>query len=167
MSGFKLYEINAMLDEAINAAFATADDTGVLPDDWARFLDDVQQERDQKCLDVARYIKSCEAEADAIEAEKKRLSDRSNALYNKCDRLKQYLSTAVQQGEKLSSANCIITWRKSERVEIAVPADQLPDTYKRVKTTIDADKTSIKEAIKRGETIDGCSIVTVHNLQIK
>ena len=70
MSGFKLYEIDHMLAEAIAAAAEKIDpETGELPEDWYNFLDAVQYDRDRKCLDVARYIKSLDAEAEAIKAD--------------------------------------------------------------------------------------------------
>jgi hypothetical protein len=43
----------------------------------------------------------------------------------------------------------------------------LPYAYKTVKVVETADKVAIKEAIKNGADIIGCSIATHRNLQIK
>ena len=54
----------------------------------------------------------------------------------------------------------------SSRV-LNVMLNDLPKEYKVVKVTEQADKVKIKEALKDGESILGCELVTNQNIQIK
>ena len=165
MSQFRLYEISDMLRQAIEAGFETVDENGIIPGDWDRFINDCQMERDQKCLDVARYIKSCLAEADAIKAEQKKLAGRAAALVNRADSLENYLTQHVNVGEKIKSADTIIGWRKSSIVTVPTDINTLPDKY--IRKTIEANKVDIKEDLKKGIEIAGCQIIDCHNISIK
>jgi len=164
MSKFSLYEINDLLRQALDRAneYASADE-GVIPDDWSKFLDDVQMERDTKALDVGRYIKSLEAEAGAIAEEKKVLQSRQSALENHADRLRAYLASFLTPGEAIKDSNTALSWRKSEQVEIVDP-ESIPEAYIKIERI--PQKREIKEALKSGE-VSGARIVKNINLQIK
>lgn len=58
------------------------------------------------------------------------------------------------------------TIRKSERV-IILDEEIIPIEYIKIKTTVSADKTAIKEAIKNGATIEGATVESFSNLTIK
>lgn len=49
-----------------------------------------------------------------------------------------------------------ISLRKSESVKVDIPAEQLPKKYRKIK--VEADKKLIKEDLKNGKKIKGCSI---------
>ena len=55
--------------------------------------------------------------------------------------------------------------RKSESVECS-DIFQVDDQYLRFKEP-ELDKTKIKKALKAGEKVDGCQLVTKMNIQIK
>lgn len=164
MTKFHLYEISTFLQDAIDAADSVIDhETGIIPDDWAKFLDDVQGERDKKLLDCGRYEKALLAEADAIRAEEKNLTARRHVLENKAERFKAYMATALNPGEKLSDANTVLSWRKSTRLEI-VDETKVPEQFWKVERSI--MKTELKDAIKL-EPVDYAKLVENLNLQIK
>ena len=162
---WKLYEIDAVLREAIQAAEATVNqETGEIPEDWATFLDDCQLERDKKCLGVAAYVRECRAEAAAVKAEAKRLIARANAAEHRADRIEEYLTRTVQPGEKLSNTWVMIGWRKSSAVVID-DETKLPDSC--FKIIRQPSKTEIKAGIETGAITDGAHIETRQNIQIK
>lgn len=166
---WKLYEIDDVLRQAIAAAEQAVDtETGELPEDWAEFLTTVQMERDEKALGVACYVRELLAEADAVKAEKDRLTKRQRALENQAERVKAYLAAFVPQGEKLKDGRVQVSWRKSESVQVDVPAEQLPTMYQRViPEQREPDKTALKDAIKTGAQIPGVQLVTKQNIQIR
>lgn len=165
MSQFKLYEIDQLLRDALLAAEDKIDyETGEIPEDWYEFLEAVQMERDEKCLSVAAVIREFITEADAVKFEKQRLAKRQSVLENKAERLKQYLSTAVNIGEKLKDSRITIGWRKSEGVVVDDIA-QVPDEFCKIERR--AMATEIKEAIKSGKEIAGAHIETRQNIQIR
>lgn len=127
--------------------------------------------RDQKIENIGCWVKNLESEATAIKAEEKSLKERRTAAENKSERLRGFLAGFLN-GDKYSSPRVNITYRKSEALELAVDesvfvewaAAKRPDL---IKTTIEPNKTAIKDAIKGGEQIDGAHIAVRQNMQIK
>jgi hypothetical protein len=162
---WKLYEISQLLQDTVDACLAKAADAeGEITEDWSEFLDAVKLDRDQKALDIGRYIKNLSAEAEAVKAEKQVLAKRQATLENRVESLKAYLSNHLQAGEKISDANTVLSWRRSSSVEILYGA-RLPECY--VRTEIIPDKTALKKALIAGEQIQGVSIIEKNNISIK
>ena len=165
MSAWKLYEIDAVLRDAIQAAEAAVDvETGERPEDWAGFLETCQLERDKKCLGVAAYVRECRAEADAVKTEAKRLIARASAAERRAERVEAYLARTVQPGEPLSNTWVAIGWRKSNAVVIDDEA-KLPESC--FKIIRQPSKTEIKAGIEAGTITDGAHIETRQNIQIR
>lgn len=163
--GFKLYEINKFLSDAIEEVFASANtETGEILDSDAAFLDEVQMIKDEKCLSVAKYYKSVSAESDAVSAEIETLKQRREVLLNKGRFLRRYLTANMQPGEKLSDAQCVIGWRKSEGVLIT-DVTKLPDDVFKIERT--PMLTEIKERLRLGLLTEGAKIETRQNLTIR
>lgn len=159
----RLYEI----DQAIMACLDL--ETGEILDS-AR-LDELQMERTAKLEGVACWVKNLEAEADAIEKEKKALMQREKAARNKAESLKRWLAEALQ-GEKLNTAKAFVSFRKSEAVEFANQdlfviwaAENHNDllTYKQP----EPNKTAIKQLLKAGGKLPGAQLVEKRNISIK
>lgn len=67
---------------------------------------------------------------------------------------------------KFSTERVSVTWRKSEAAEYIGDLSSLPEEYLRRKEP-EIDKTALKKALKAGEVIEGASLVTRNNMQIK
>lgn len=161
----RLYEINEMLLEAITIAENEAEQNdGEISENWYKFLDDLQIERDAKCLNVAKYIKGIKAESEAIKAEETNLRNRRKTIDNQIDRYKNYLKISVNEGEKLKDATTIISWRKSVSTNI-IDAEKIPDDYCKIVRTPSA--TDIKKAIQSGINVNGAELKENQNIQIK
>ena len=131
----------------------------------------LQITRDQlqdKGTNYAFVIKKLDAECDIIDAEIKRLSELKKVRQNACERLKANISNAMQifEVDKIESPLIKLSFRKSQSVNVA-DVNSLPNEYKTIKVTEQADKMKIKQALLNGETIEGCEIVNSNNLQIK
>lgn len=158
-----LYEINAALEAAYDAAVDP--DTGeIINGAAAQALDNLSMAKDEKVENIALWIKNLNAEADAINAEKKKLAARQAAAENKAESLKRYLAGALA-GEKFKTARVAISYRKSESVQIDEGAALPPELMTTPKPV--PNKTAIKEALKAGEVIEGASLVTNNNIQIR
>jgi len=98
--------------------------------------------------------------------------ERLQKLNKSCDKtivkLKDRVEFAMNtfEADKIETPLIKISFRKSESVEVE-NINQLPNEYKVIKVTESADKFKIKDAIKSGILIDGCSIKTNRNIQIK
>ena len=156
-----LYEINEALEQAFENCIDP--ETGEIVGD-TEVLDALEMERDQKIENIACFIKNLKAEAEAIRAEEKALADRRKAAENKAERLKEYLANNLN-GEKFKSPRVAVSWRRSESV-VVPDVFQLPDEYVRYKDP-EPNRTLIKEAIKKGFTVEGAELVENTNLIIK
>lgn len=160
-----LFDISKALVAAWDAAINP--ETGELDEALLADFEALQMERDTKIENIGCWIKNLEADAAAIKAEAKAMSDRAKAAEKKAEGLRGYLA-AVLAGEKWNSPKVAISWRKSVAVEIDdAEVPELPEQYVRRKVSVEADKTAIKEALKAGEQIEGCRLVERQNISIK
>jgi hypothetical protein len=152
-----LYEIDQAIMNCCDA------ETGEIIDPEA--LDTLLMQRDDKLEAVACWIKNLQSDAQAYKAEKDAFAARQRAAEKKLESLKRYLSDALQ-GQKFSTAKCAVSFRKSVTVEVE-DVKFVPAEWVRVQTSVEPDKTAIKEAIKAGHEISGCKLVENLNIQIK
>lgn len=139
-------------------------------------LDSIQQEFDQKVDNIACLFKSLSSEADAIEAEAKRLTGRAKYKRNVCDRLKAYVAANMQMigQEKFENERNRVSFTKSKSLDItdedalygSLEAAGRLDLVKIV-TERNFDKTAIKKEINGGAAFDGATVRENKNLQIK
>lgn len=151
-----LYEIDSAIMDCVDM------ETGEIIDMEA--LEDLQMERDQKIEGIGCWIKNLLADAKALKEEKDNLAARQKAAENKAASLKAYLSSYLN-GEKFKTAKVSISYRKSDSVNIAEGA-VIPEEYLKYSEPT-PDKIGLKAALKAGEKIQGISLVTSNNIQIK
>ena len=114
-------------------------------------LDVIECERNEKIENICLYLKNLRSESKAIAEEVKVLNSRKNGLERKIDWLKGYLQDNLH-GEKFKTPRVSVSYRRTPVVVCDDPS-KLDKQYQRVK--VEADKTAIKEAINRGESVDG------------
>ena len=115
------------------------------------------------------YItKQFDGEMDIIDNEIKRLQQAKRSREKTIQRLKDTIELAMLtfDVDKIETPLIKISFRKSESVEVT-DVNDLPNEFKVIKVTESADKLKIKDALKSGMFIEGCSIKTNRNLQIK
>lgn len=155
------------------ALMQAIDDEEIPEEAIADTLEAIKGDVEVKADNIACLLKNISAECDAIRAEEIRLAERRRAKEKAFDRLKEYLSTILQQMDisKVETARNKITFRKSESVEVdevafikwaSVNRDDLL-TYAEPK----ANKTEIKKALKDGALVVGATLVTKQNINIK
>lgn len=166
----KLYEIEQQYLDVFRLI-----ENGDIPEEAiADTLESMDCELTDKLDNIACYIKSLKAEAEAIDQEEKRLKERKEAKTKKADRLTEYISQTLLtlNKTKVETARNVLSFRKSASLYIedeseiinvlsSVGRGDLLD----YKTTI--RKQALKEEIKNGMELDGVKIVEKQNLQIK
>lgn len=147
---------------------ALIENEGELTEQLEQALQINQDQLQAKGISYGYVIKSIEAESDIIDAEIKRLTQLKKVRDNAAERLKTTLKQAMEMYGvlELKTPTLKISFRKSESVEI-IDMDLLDEKYITKKTTEMPNKTEIKEALKRGEVIEGAELRTNNNLQIK
>ena len=121
-----------------------------------------------KSENYAYITKQFDGEIDMIDNEIKRLQQAKKSREKTIQRLKDTIELAMLTFDidKIETPLIKISFRKSESVEVA-DVNDLPNEYKVIKVTETADKFKIKDALKSGVFISGCSIKSNRNLQIK
>jgi hypothetical protein len=166
----KLYE----LENDYLALMQAIDDEEIPEECIADTLEAIKGEIEVKADNIACLLKNVEADITAIKAEETRLAERRKAKEKAHERLKQYLSDALQRIgiDKVETARNKITFRKSEKVEIC-DADALFEFLCNERSELmiySAPKpnlTEIKKALKSGAEIVGAELKTNNNIQIK
>jgi hypothetical protein len=125
-----------------------------------------QTELQEKSINYAYIIKQNQAESDAIETEIKRLKAIKDSLDSTNDKLKETISFSMQTYgiTEVKTTALKLSFRKSESVDIT-DESLLDAKYFSYKPTI--DKTAIKSDLKAGVLVEGATIISKDNLQIK
>lgn len=161
-----LYEIDKSIEALVNAVDP---DTGEITVD-NEALDALLMERDAKVENIACCIKNLTADAKALKEEEAALSARRKTAEKKVERLKDYLTYALQ-GEKFQTAKCAVSFRKSSSVEVDDCFVEWAQTsgneellrYKEP----EVNKTAVKERLTGGEAFDFARLVQNMSITIR
>lgn len=160
----KLYEIDQAILDTIDQ------ETGEILD--VERLNELAMARQDKLEGVALWIKNLDADAAAIGEEIKALTERKKAAEQKALKLREWLQEALG-GEKLETARCAISYRKSTAVEISNEDSFMEWAAFNGRDDLltflapKANKTEIKKAIAGGTEIPGVALVERQNMSIK
>lgn len=180
--GLSLYDIDYRLKmlEELNVDITTGE---ILSDsEFNKLFDEIQMDLQSKIENTICFAKSLEAEAEAIKAEEKKLTERRKAKENLSERLKKRINDYItwqftdEEGNvdmvglnkfKFDSPKAYISYRKSEKVNV-LDAEKLPSEFVTVKTETKPNLAEIKKAIKNGADFSGVAELTTNlNMQIK
>jgi hypothetical protein len=159
-----MYEIS---NEAMDIVSALEETGGELTPAIQSALAINQNELQEKAINYSYAIKTVSNDVEAISEEIKRLQALKKAKENVVQKLKDTVVNAMQiYGiEKVETPTLKLSIRRSEAVEVDDNFDD--DIYMIKKVTYTPDKTRLKEAIKKGESIQGVTLKENYNLQIK
>jgi cell division septum initiation protein DivIVA len=160
----KLYEIDAAIAQELEF-LEQAEETGETPESIKERLDALQIERETKLAAIVAVAKNLNAEAEACEAEAKRLKARAAHNEKRVEGLKWYVSQ-VLKGEKWGNGVHAISYRNSEAVEVVDDA-KIPSLYMREVLYWEPDKKQIREDLKSGATIPGVELRKNVSVQFK
>lgn len=161
----RLYEINAELEKLIDP------ETGEIAD--FELFEQLGMERSQKIENIALWIKNLESDAESLQAEEKKLKARRVSAENNAERLHDFLSGMLTDGEKFETPRVKLSWRKSESVKILIPEEDFIAWAKKVNDELlsykepTINKVEIKKRLNAGEAITAATLLQSNNLQIK
>ena len=156
----KLYELTMqyqrLLDEIEEAE-------GELTDEQWEMLEILDGAFDDKVENLAKFIRSIQADADAVKTERQRLAAREKSLGNKVDWLKRYLQQSLEAAgkDKVKGRVLNVSLRKAPVSCVVRDLDQVPPTFKEEITEIKVDRTAVIRHFKdTGEVLPGVEMVT-------
>lgn len=165
-----LYDIDSRIEALLSLPEEDVVDveTGEVKRDIWSELDALEIERKEKIANIALFIKETKKEAEALREYARQISERAKAKENRVERLINWAATSMlMHGEQtIEDKRVRVTATTSKSVDVP-DVSVLPDEYKRVKTTIEADKTKLAKALKAGETFEGVYVIEKPTLRIK
>lgn len=140
------------------------------PQTLADTLESLGGELQTKAQNVALFVRSLEADADAARQWAKDATDRAKAMEARAERIRDYLASSLETCgvEKIEGPGVVIGFRKSSAVVID-GEDLIPAEYMRQKPApaAEPDKAAIAAAIKAGNEVPGAHIEQRRSLQIR
>lgn len=167
----RLYDIENGIIELLERGFndACVNEDGEIDFDLAQqFLEALEGEREEKLESIALYVKELYHEADAIAQEELKLKKRRQAKEKKAERLEEYLKSSLLGfgSKKFETPRVVLSFRTSKAV-VVTDESKLDEKYMKAKVVVTVDKTAIKDALDKGEVVEGAAIEEKQNLQIK
>lgn len=162
-----LYQISKDLFEQLSTPGVDLETGEVDQEAYMQRLDNLQMCFDDKALNVAKFIKSLEAESEAIKQAIDSMKERITTNNKRVAYLEKYLTNiCLQQGRFPQDAQVKLGVRKSSRV-IIDDESAIPPEFLKIQMVESLDKTMISQKLKAGEEVPGAHMETMQNLQIK
>ena len=132
-------------------------------------LDIIAGEFEDKAENYGLYIKNLTSMSEAINTEKKKLSDRQKAIDRKTEILTDRLAWAMQSVSrtKFETGRVAMSFRKFPPHVNIVDEKKLPEKFLRTTTTVEPDKIAIKKELAEGNEVDGATLEYRQSLHIK
>lgn len=155
-----IYDIDSQIADLID------EETGEIKDFEA--FEALTMERDQKCENIALWIKNLKALDAGIKAEIENLKGKAEKTEAKIEKLEDYLGQILGY-QKFNTAACSVSFRKSEIAVVDIDEALLPDDLMTIteKVTRKPNKLAIKALLKNGEKVYGCHLEEHQNITIK
>ena len=133
------------------------------------YMDELAKMEADKVDGFGQFLKIQTALAEACKEEARRLTAKAKAAESRLAWLKEHYTIALRNNglKKVSGNAYTISVRESEAIAVTAQTEELPELYRRTKTTMEPDKATIKEALKGGLHIPGCALVKPYSLQVR
>lgn len=168
MPNNNLYQLASEYEALYTALEENVDEDGVIDASLLPAVGEAKATYETKALAVATVIRRFESDIELYDAEIKRLSTAKKHIQNEKERVKAYLQTACEKCgiESIKGLHAKISFIKSVETDV-YDESELPDEYFRTKTTVEPDKSKIRDALKAGVTVAGARLIEKRNIQIK
>lgn len=112
------------------------------------------------------FIRSENAHADFLREEAKRLTNAARCIESKLARLKtHYQYTMQSHGLKRVNGKAYSVSLRATPVVLVENEQQVPTIFWRTKTETSIDKAAVRDALKSGAVVPGCSLGKSYSLQ--
>ncbi len=166
-SNFRLYEISNDYIKAIDSLVIPGELDSI---EREKLIEGMKDSFENKCLNVARYIKNLEAEHAAIKQAADDMAERAKRVAKHAESLTEYLRYNIEKTglcDPIKSPEFDIKLATNPPALVIFDAELIPDLYKIKREVIDIDKKLLKQDIKDGFDVEGCRIEQKKRLVIK
>ena len=133
--------------------------------DLEQYLDELAGQEEDKIDRFCRFVRIETERAEAIKEESRRLARKAQTAQSRIDYIKaRYLNVMQQHGvRKISGKVYTASVRESQAVAIENQSS-IPEQYWKVREERSLDKVMVKNTIKAGIEVPGCSLVPTYSL---
>lgn len=158
-----------LADEYLAAFDALTAMEDIPPEAITDTLEGIAGSFQDKAVAVAAYLKTLEAEADAIRDARDAMERRESALTHHATRLRDYLKAEMERTELLRLDHPFLTLRVQANPPAVVVEDEsiLPARFTETVTTVKVLKAEIGKALKAGESVFGAHLEQTTRLVIR
>lgn len=170
MEKLSLFEIDEQILKLISL-----DESEILDEETGEVLIDVYDEleklnmkREEKIINIARYLDDLEREKNLIKQKADILSARVKSKEKQVDRLKAYLTDSmVKLGtNKIEDEVVSVRLNSSKSVNV-IDEKQIPEEYIRTKIAVEPDKCRILAELKKGTRITGVELAEKYSVVVR
>lgn len=161
-----MYELQGKYHELYELAEDGTIDPALLHDT----MDSITDAIEDKAVGYVQVIKQVEADADEIDAEIKRLTERKNSYTRNAKTLKQVLVGAMNDVDAKKFKTPLYTIWVQQSASVALESDdpmKLPVQYVKAATTYKVDKKGIAADLKAGKEVKGAKLVYSDSLRVR
>lgn len=162
-----LYELTAEYDRVFEAALAVGDD-GELTPDFVHELHSLEDAIDGKLANCCRVLKNLQALQESLDAEAKRLRDRSKTIEANLVSLKGYVIANMETLGVLKTTagpfRLSICKNSVDTVEV-LDLDAVPHEFDKVFDR-EVSLTAVRDATKAGRAVPGVSVFRGSHLRV-
>jgi predicted SpoU family rRNA methylase len=132
-------------------------------------LESINDTIEVKAENYAKIIRNLEGNVNMLKAEVERLNSRKKSIEGNVDRLKENLKMAmiVTGKEKIKTGLFNITVANNPVAVNVIDEKLIPEKYFKVEIIRKLDKISLRDAMKKGEEIQGAELMQGKGLRIK
>lgn len=135
--------------------------------DIQEYIVNLKLSKEDKLNNIQDLKIEFEAKIEAVKSKIEYLNNRKKSFERNINNLTN-LQLMLLNNQKLETNEYSFSFRKSESVSINdILFDSKDERFNRTTIKVEPDKTAIKKAIKDGISVDGASIETKMNLQVK
>ncbi|MCP1355513.1 siphovirus Gp157 family protein [Aneurinibacillus migulanus] len=158
----KLYELTDAYQNLLEAIEDEEQEVNL-----ADTLESIEEAIDNKVENIAKLIKTMDAQAKVLKEEEARLSARRKMLEARMDGLKRYtLSTLEQAGLTKVKGAIFTVGIRNNRPSVVVDESELPAEFL-IPQPLKPDKQRLYELLKDGQVITGARLEVSHSLSIR
>lgn len=164
-----IYEIDRKIETLLSGIVDEETGEVIFSEDLNRALEQLTMAREEKIENCACAVKNYLAEASAIAAEIKSLTDRKKKLEARADHAKEFLRAALA-GEKFSTARVSISYTRSTSTEVDGEFVTWAKEHAPELLTVnepEANRVAIKAYIKNNGELEHAHLVEKESLKIK
>jgi uncharacterized secreted protein with C-terminal beta-propeller domain len=158
-----------LADDYLVALDALAEREDLPPEAIADTLEGLAGSFEDKAANVALYLRTLEAEANAIAEARTAMERRETALRHQAERLREYLKGEMERTGLTRLDSPFLALRVQANPPSVVIEDEgmLPARFKEMITTVKVLKAEIGKALKAGETVFGAHLEPSTRLVIR